>query len=341
MQSSYNIKTGGPFTFLGQYEEEGIMVMIRRPDWETDEDDSDPNNDDLSSPTNNTNNSEKASLKGADGLPKLGCPIRKIPQINPHKLQPPLSFVEVRGDILLMRVAETEEELDEKELEIDNSKEASKVSEEKVEEIEEEVQKQVSVPSNDDFFLDYTKDEYLKFISRTDIEEVDESSDEDDEDESDGEEEGGGLAALLGVGNGEDDDEEGEEDEDFDPDEDESVGMMNMILGHLLKKFREENGRGPDSLELLEMRKALADKLGVEVPEVDEEKLTAPVPKSPNRKKVVVDEKKNETSPIPARDEEEEGDGKVVAADLDSLKRSAVDDDDDAEESNKKAKVDE
>ena len=310
------------------------MVMIRRPDWETDEDDSDPNNDDLSSPTNN-NSSEKASLKGADGLPKIGCPIRKIPQINPHKLQPPLSFVEVRGDILLMRVAETEEELDTKELEIDNSKEASsKVSEEKVEEIEEDVQKQVSVPSNDDFFLDYTKDEYLKFISRTDIEEVDESSDE--EDESDGEEEGGGLAAFLGNG---DEDEEGDEDEDFDPDEDESVGMMNMILGHLLKKFREENGRGPDSLELLEMRKALADKLGVEVPEVDEEKLTAPVPKSPNRKKtVVVDEKKNETSPIPARDEEEEDDGKVVAADLDSLKRSAVDDD--AEESNKKAKVD-
>ena len=78
----------------------------------------------------------------------------------------------------------------------------------------------------------------------------------------------------------------------------------------------------------------------MEVPEVDEEKLTAPVPKSPNRKKVVVDEKKNETSPIPARDVEEEEDGKVVAADLDSLKRSAVDDDD-AEESNKKAKVDE
>ena len=114
-----------------------------------------------------------------------------------------------------------------------------------------------------------------------------------------------------------------------------------MILGHLLKKFREENGRGPDSLELLEMRKALADKLGVEVPEVDEEKLTAPVPKSPNRKKVVVDEKKNETSPIPARDEEEEEeeDGKVVAADLDSLKRSAEEVGD--EESNKKAKVDE
>lgn len=305
------------------------MVMIRRPDWETEDDDSDPNNDN----NTNTNSSEKASLKGADGLPKIGCPIRKIPQINPHKLQPPLSFVEVRGDILLMRVAETEEELDEKELEIDNSSK-EEVSEEKVEEIEEEVQKQVSVPSNDDFFLDYTKDEYLKFISRTDIEEVDESSDE--EDESDGEEEGGGLAALLGVGN-EEDDEEGEEDEDFDPDEDESVGMMNLILGHLLKKFREENGRGPDSLELLEMRKALADKLGVEVPEVDEEKLTAPVPKSPNRKKVVVDEKKNETSPIPARDEEEE-DGKVVAADLDSLKRSAVDDDD--AESNKKAKID-
>jgi hypothetical protein len=40
--------------------------------------------------------------------------------------------------------------------------------------------------------------------------------------------------------------------------------MMNMILNHMLREFRENsNGRRPDSIELLEMRKALADKLGV------------------------------------------------------------------------------
>merc|ERR1719253_353580 len=59
---------GGPFTFLGQYEEEGIMLMINRDQDNT-------------------------------SLP-----------INPHMLQPPLDHVEIRGDVLLMRVAETEEE---------------------------------------------------------------------------------------------------------------------------------------------------------------------------------------------------------------------------------------
>jgi len=40
--------------------------------------------------------------------------------------------------------------------------------------------------------------------------------------------------------------------------------MMIMILNHMLREFRENsNGRGPDSIELLEMRKALAGELGV------------------------------------------------------------------------------
>ena len=69
------------------------------------------------------------------------------------------------------------------------------------------------------------------------------------------------------------------------------------------------------------MRKALADRLGVDVPPVDEEacdwdkKLKLPTPKK-HDKKVVVAEEKNETSPIPARaacgegkeEEEESGD---------------------------------
>eukprot|EP00978_Attheya_sp_CCMP212_P029453 scaffold104684_cov45-Attheya_sp.AAC.1 len=64
---------GGPFTFLGQYEEEGIMVIVRRP----------------------TSREEVESLS-----------------INPHQLQPPLDQVQVYGDILLMRVAPTNEILD-------------------------------------------------------------------------------------------------------------------------------------------------------------------------------------------------------------------------------------
>ena len=40
--------------------------------------------------------------------------------------------------------------------------------------------------------------------------------------------------------------------------------MMNMILNHMLREFRDNsNGRGPDSIELLEMCKALADELGL------------------------------------------------------------------------------
>ena len=52
--------------------------MIRRPDWEDDE-------------------------SGYEG---------DLPPVNGHALQPPLDRVEVRGDVLLMRVAETEEVLD-------------------------------------------------------------------------------------------------------------------------------------------------------------------------------------------------------------------------------------
>ena len=48
---------GGDFTFLGQYESEGIMVMIRRPDWER---------------------------EGYSG---------DVPKVNPHRLHPPFHDV--------------------------------------------------------------------------------------------------------------------------------------------------------------------------------------------------------------------------------------------------------
>ena len=269
---------GGDFTFLGQYEDEGIMVMVRRPDWED----------------------EESSFDESE-----------IPPVNPHPLQPPFDEAEVRGDILLIRVAETAEELDEdddekndnddeegEEENEEDKKEQGEVSSDlkpaAAEEKESHEEKQVSVPTNDDFFLDYTMEEYLKFASRTDVEgppileESEESAEEDNEEEA---------------GDGDYDPEADElSDEEYD-DEEHQVGMMNLILGQILRKFHEENGRGPDTLELLEMRKALADRLGVEVPPVDEEACDwdkkAPTPKQPTPKKVVVAEEKNECETYP------------------------------------------
>jgi hypothetical protein len=247
---------GGDFTFLGQYESEGVMVMVRRPDWD-----------------------EDGEYKDED-----------VPPVNPHKLQPPLNDVEVRGDILLMRVAETKEELDE--------------DDENEEDVSHEEPIQLHVPTSDEFFLDYTKEEYLKFAARTDV--VWEEPEEEEESEEEEEE-----AETTMNGTTAHEEEEGDptydpeaeassSDEEYDSEE-HQIGMMNLILGQILRKFHEENGRGPNTLELLDMRKALADKLGVEVPEVDEEACDwdkkVPTPKKHNRK-VVVDEEKNECETI-------------------------------------------
>ena len=256
-KSQVNSILGGPFTFLGQYEEEGIVVMIRRPrpDYVDGEDGDKADDDDL--------------------------------PVNPHRLQPPFQNAVVRGDILLMRVAPVAEE-------------ETKVvfNEDDDEAVKDMTALSTATPSStainhDDkeFFLDYTKEDYLKFAARTDIldvakeeedddeedDAVDSSSDDDDESEEEDEEEGGERGdekKTKSTSAASDDDSDDEE--DFDPDNsdinesDESddeecqVGMMNMILSHMLRKFRENNnGRGPNTIELLEMRKALADRLGV------------------------------------------------------------------------------
>ena len=46
---------------------------------------------------------------------------------------------------------------------------------------------------------------------------------------------------------------------------------MHKNLYEILIKFQEENGRGPDTLELLAMRKPVADHFGVLVRDVNEE----------------------------------------------------------------------
>jgi hypothetical protein len=301
---------GGDFTFLGQYEDEGIMVMVRRPTWEKEV---------------HNNNEEEEEVP---------------PPINPHRLHPPLNDVEVRGDILLMRVAETHEELDEdhdEEEENDDEQSAELEGKEADNEVttdhEASAKKKLHVPSSEEFFLDYTRDEYLKFAARTDVtwEQPDEEESEEEQDENHQYLQNDTIEGHESDQDDDDDDapydpeQDEEEGEEYYDTEEHQIGMMNLILGQILRKFHEENGRGPNTLELLDMRKALADKLGVDVPEVDEEacdwdKKAENTPRKHGRR-VVVDEEKNECETIllmnQSREEEKN------AGDSSSLKRSA------------------
>ena len=184
---------GGKFTFVGQYEDEGIMLMVRNVE-DLDED--------------------------------------QLPPINAHKLQPPFDEHEVRGDILIVKVAATDEVLDD----VDTN------------------ENDVVVPTNDEFFLDYTKDQYVAFAKRTDV--VAPEAPEDDE---------------VETGDGEEDEDEEEDDDDdddddgHDEDDDDHTGMMNLLMRSILRKFTEDNGRGPNTDELLKIREALASKMGIEL----------------------------------------------------------------------------
>jgi hypothetical protein len=186
---------GGPITFLGQYEEEGIMIIC---------------------------------LRDGDKNDKVA--------VNEHKLQPPFDASQVRGDILLLRVA----------------------AEESTEEGTDGPVDTLASKSNDEFFLDYTKDEYTRFAARTDIqppkscsidsqqeeEAEDMNSDEDDDDDE--------------VEDDDDDDGmEGESDEE----DDDVVGFMELLMGQVLDRFQQEHGRMPDEVEMEALQSAIAQKV--------------------------------------------------------------------------------
>mmetsp|Transcript_4748 Transcript_4748/g.9068 ORF Transcript_4748/g.9068 Transcript_4748/m.9068 type:complete len:442 (+) Transcript_4748:156-1481(+) len=257
---------GGPFTFVGQYEEEGIIVIVRKTDHyylNRDNDDDDEEEEEEEEGNEDENDKDDSGVDARDDLP-----------LNPHILQPPLHNVQVRGDILLMRVAAVEEETQEDAKDDgcsnDSNHQRKRQEEKQPETVDEEngvkSAETVQFLSNEDFFLDYTKEEYIKFASRTDIlpndsdendeESEDESLDEDYNDEEEQED------ADYNV--------ESDEEDGFD-DEECQVGVMNLILAQLLRKFREENGRGPNTSELLAMRSALAAKLGIDERLVNEE----------------------------------------------------------------------
>jgi Family of unknown function (DUF5880) len=238
---------GGPFTFLGQYEDEGTVVIARRdlPD----------NVADLSVKQlrelcrdhylDTSGGLEKSDL--VDALWATQLPY------NPHQLQPPLDRVRVRGDILLMRVAKTDEALDDDDDDDDDKNEDGTDGGQ----VEKKAKKRsahqkLRVLPNDEFFLDYTKEEYVDFASRTDVRAPEPAEDDEEDDEEEDDEE----------------DEDDDDDDDYDPsmeDEEEKQAMLNLVMGEVLRKFREEHGRGPDTRELLEIRSHVASQLDVEV----------------------------------------------------------------------------
>lgn len=246
---------GGPFTFLGQYEDEGTVVIVRRQEGL------------------NIGSSDKDNAKD-DG----NTNVANVAILNPHQLQPPLHAATVYGDILLMRVAATEEGEEEVVQERDENPvkgnptiaTAASVSKSYGAEDSEGALVPERIVPNDEFFLHYTKEEYIKFASRTDIvpQELPEQTIEGEDDASEGEE----IQDDEEEGDDEDEGEDDEQDGDYevgsdeeDMEEDEcQIGVMNIILAQILKRFREENGRGPNTEELLAMRSALAEKLGID-----------------------------------------------------------------------------
>merc|ERR1719232_177993 len=183
---------GGPVTFLGQYEEEGVIAMTKKKE-------------------------EKNE--------------------NRIVLPPPLDEVEVSNSVLLMKVAHENE-------------------------------------NTDQFFLDYKKESWLDLIRRggekkNHVEENEEEEEECCSDDADSD------VRVFGDEESDEEDEEFmledcEDCDDMELDGDgERIGMLNLCMGQILRQFYEENGRGPDTRQLLEMRHALAERLGVEVPPLD------------------------------------------------------------------------
>lgn len=272
---------GGPFTFVGQFPTEGTVVMARKQldmdaatlaeqsihtlrelckEWDVD-----------TSKMVEKTELVQALLNAAPELP-----------VNPHRLQPPLEGLVIRGDLLLLRVAETPEEADE------------------------DPEKEIHVMSNEEFFLDYTKEEYVTFAARTDVVAPPPPSSSEDEEEAG------------------DDYEDGDDDADYvlgEEDEEERSAMLNLILGEVIKQFREENGRGPDTRELLELRSQVAEKLGVEVASFDQindtpegkKRSALEAPSSPSPKKVKFNEAAAAAAESQQDDDKEEEDSKKQA----------------------------
>jgi len=253
---------GGPFTSLGQYDSQGIVLMIQRLPVDLDPDElTDLKLSQLRDLCHERDISldDRNMVEKSDLIHALNTwSTRKEPRVNPHTLQPPLHNTKVRGDILILKVAHMKEEFE-------SWDEDTPPKKQEMDEL-----------SNKEFFLNYSLQEYLNFASRSDIPEhtVGESDEEtkdkeevDDSDESNDE----------GVESGDESPWVGDDDvyrlgEDDEVDDEDKFAMFNMVMNEYLRQYRRDNdGKGPDTLGLLEIRAAIAEELGVRVSEFDPE----------------------------------------------------------------------
>eukprot|EP00980_Cylindrotheca_fusiformis_P001965 scaffold443_cov125-Cylindrotheca_fusiformis.AAC.14 len=232
---------GGSFTFLGQYEDEGTVLMVRDIPEDAVALDSEELATEKMSKLQTMCQEREIDTSGMMEKSELINALvsdSQLPPINPHSLQPPLHNSLVRGDIVILKVAATEED--------ERAAEGCTQQEPKIDE-----------PPNDDFFLNYTKSQYIAFASRTDIEETEVRTEEGNEGEQ--EEETGaqdeGEPYVVG------------QDEEID-DEDKSA-MFNLVMNEVLRQYRDEHGRGPHTHELLELRATIAKELDVEISNIE------------------------------------------------------------------------
>jgi Family of unknown function (DUF5880) len=292
---------GNTFTFIGQYPEEGIVLMARADQFH-DLDVIDTLSvlelkdfiQDANLDIDITTVVDKSELIQAVKDAQL--------PLNPHQLQPPFHDCPIRGDILLMRIADDEDEEEEVDDDDDDDRKTSASISKAIQEIT-----AATAKPNDEFFLDYTKDEYIAFASRTDVvaTPIDEDDDDDDEDDE-------------GENDEEDDDEE--EDDGIEDEEEDKHLLLNLILSEVIKSFREDNGRGPDSVELLDLRSRIAEQLNLSLPPP-----APPIPEDDRKRKTNDDEdyqddnEHHSTSPSPKKvkftpdilEKEEENENKI------------------------------
>ena len=69
---------------------------------------------------------------------------------------------------------------------------------------------------------------------------------------------------MPGIDNGGEEEDDEEVDIEEIPEDDKSA-MLNLVMNEVLRQFREENGRGPNTAELLDLRANIAKELGVEI----------------------------------------------------------------------------
>jgi len=145
---------GGPFTFIGQYADEGVVLMKRADQL----DDLDELNDfsvkqliALCQDSPHIDYDAKTMLEKSDLMDALSA--AQLP-VNPHTLQPPFDKEVVRGDVLVLKVADNDDDAE------DIANPEGQNPDEAMAKALADFKNMTNV-SNDDFFLSYTKEEYV------------------------------------------------------------------------------------------------------------------------------------------------------------------------------------